>query len=176
MGYYTTPAQLAMRQRSRFQSVIGDQRKVHKIVAESGYRDFLALTSGRISSKQLAAMGHPFGRGGAVRGGQRGVDPKKWKGTGKKGQVTRNGVVRRLPINRQTGRLRQGIQLAHKGGAVDVYELFSTVPYARHVLAVEGTDRMVPRGLLGPPGELRKRHKARIQEVIDIVRKTQQAP
>lgn len=176
MGYHTTPAQLAKRQRQRFQSVIGDQVEAHKIIATSGKRDFLALTSGRISSDTLAKMGHPFGKGSPVAGAQRGVKPGSFLKSGKKGQVTRKGLVRRLPINRQSNRLRRAIQLHYRGGRLHLYELYSDAPHAKYVLHPRGTDLMVPRGLLGPDGELRKRHKARVQTYIDVVRKAQRKP
>lgn len=177
MGFHTTPAQLANRQRKRFKDAGTDMVKVHEILATSGKRDFLALTSGRIPEKTLRAMGHPFAKQGVkIQGAERGlrlkdIKSKKFIKSGKKGQVTRKGVVRRLPINRQSGALRRAIQLQYKGGPQRVFDLYSAAPHAKYVLALQGTSKMVARGLKGPGGELRKRHMARKQEYYDVVRK-----
>lgn len=180
MGYYTTPAALAKRQRARFAQAGKDMRKVHDILATSGHRDFLSQTSGRIAEKTLAAMGHPFAKNSALAGAQRGIRSgtgKQFMRAGKKGQVRRNGVVNRLPINRQTGKLRRGIRLVGPArNRQRTYELASHVPYAKYVLSLTGTRYMVPRGLLGPNGVLRKRHKARVQTHIDVVRLSLRKP
>ncbi len=180
MGVFTTPTQLRVRQRARFEQVKRDIKKVHRIMAEDGETDFHDATDGKIKSKQLAAMGHPFGRlsSGDPRTGGRGAkDGRKFIGAGIKGQVTRKGVVRPLPINEQTGRLKRGITLTGPlGGRRSEYRLFTTVPYAKYVLRPGGTRKMVDRGLLGPRGFLRKRHKARIAAYIDVVRKSNRKP
>lgn len=179
MAVFEDAGALAMHQRARFQAVIGDQMKLHGEIALAGKEDFFDLTRGGIKTKTLRAMGHPFARRGSIiPGGQRGLSQSarksgKFLSAGIKGQVSAKGIVGRLPINIQSGQLRRGIQLVYRGGSLKVFELFSTARHAKYVLAVKGTDKMVERGLLGPTGELRKRHQARIQTVIDIVRKTQ---
>jgi len=180
MGVYTTPTQLRVRQRTRFAAVGRDINRIHQIIAHDGEQDFKDATTGSIKSKTLAAMGHPFGRlnGAGSNSGGRGVKGggKRFKGIGAAGQITAKGVVRPLPINRQTGRLHAGIQLQGPIGKRKEYRLYSTAPYARFVLNPGGTRKMVDRGLLGRNGFLRKRHKARIAALVDVVRQTGRKP
>lgn len=180
MGVYTTPAQLAMAQRVRFLAAAANMVKVHEILAKSSEEDFVELTSGTITTRELRRMGHPFARSSSVAGASRGIvkgDVKKWRlSSGVKGQITARGMVNRLPINVQTGRLRSSITLSGPTGGQREYRLFAAAPHARYVLSPKGTRRMVPRGLLGPDGVLRKRHKARVQTAIDVVRKTLRTP
>jgi len=192
MAVVTTPAQLAFVQRARFARVIHKQVEVHKLIAQFGREDFYSLTGGVVSTRQLRAMGHPFARGG--NGAQRGIVKgsisafrastrqgyfqvgKNGRGGFKAGSAVKaSGIVDRLPINRQTGRLQMGIKLDGPVGPKMIYSLYSDAPYAKRVLAERGTARMVPRGLLGPSGVIRKRHKARIQTLISMVRASQAA-
>lgn len=195
MGVYDTPTQLRLRQRTRFAAVIKDIHKVHKMIAEDGEEDFENATTGSVTPATLAAMGHPFGRlnGGRFRrasdgtrklidgtgtGGGRGIKGggKRFKGKGIKGQITAKGVIRPLPINRQSGMLHLGIKLVGPVGKGREFKLFSNAPHAKFVLRPGGTRLMVDRGLLGRNGFLRKRHKARIAAYVDVVRKTGRKP
>lgn len=176
MAYHTTPASLAMRQRSRFEAVIGKMESLHREVAMAGREDFEDFTDGGLSTRTLRRMGHPYARsGGAVPGASRGIvgDHKRFKGSGLNGQVKRSGMVALLPINRQSGRLRRSITLSGPKGKSHEYSLFAAAAHARYVLSLTGTKHMKERGLLGPTGPLRKRHKARMHTIKDIVSKAQ---
>lgn len=190
MAVVTTPSQLAFVQRARFAKVLHKQEEVHALVAEFGKEDFYGLTGGVITAKTLRAMGHPFAvsHTGAARGivrgsissfkaansfGVFGISNRGVKGFKSVSPISSNGMVSRLPINRQTGLLQSSIQLEGPVGPKNEYSLFSSAPYAKYVLSPTGTPRMVPRGLLGPDGVLRKRHKARIQVLISMVRVAQ---
>lgn len=180
MGFYTSPIQLAVAQRSRFRRVILLQEEVHELLASFGHEDMQGQTQGPIKEKSLRAMGHPYARQrvktpGAARGIVKG-EIKAFRRSAATGQISAKGMVQRLPINSQTGKLRQSIKLAGPRGPQKVYDLAALVPYAKFVLSVNGTRYMVPRGLLGPTGLLRKRHKARVQVLINEVRLTQKRP
>jgi hypothetical protein len=181
MGVYDSPTKLRVAQRKRFAAVIHDMAKVHTILAHDGKDDFSESTTGTIKQSTLTAMGHPFGRiksGNPLTGG-RGIaagNRGKFRGVGLKGQVTAKGVVRPLPINRQSGRLHASIQLVGPIGRRKEYRLFSSAPEAAFVLRPGGTRFMIDRGLLGPTGLLMKRHKARIAAVVDVVRATGRKP
>lgn len=172
MGIYTTPTQLAFAQKQRFMSVIHNQAEVHRRLAHAGLEDFLEATDGPLKKNILRAMGHPYGRGAGGIG--RGVTKKKL-GSSLKGQVSRNGAIRPLPINVQTGNLRRSIRLTGPRGSTNEYRLAAYAKHARFVLAVNGTRRMIARGLLGPNGHLRKRHKARVAVLVAEVRQRQKA-
>lgn len=171
MGVFSTPAGLARHQRKRGILTVKNISEAHTVLATQGKRDFQALTSGGLKAKTLKAMGHPYAKlGGAVTGAARGTTKDgNWKKKGYKKQVTRAGMVRRLPINIQTGKLRREIQLDGPQGSSKTYRLYSRASYAKYVLALDGTDRMVARGLKGPQGELRRRHKARKHTMKDIL-------
>lgn len=96
------------------------------------------LTSGTTSTATLIRMGHPLGR--RLGGRKRGSLPT-------------------LPINAQTGKLRGSwrrykVDLSGK----TYYDVIPTVPYAKYVLAVGGTTKMVARGFWR---EMRKRWRKR---------------
>lgn len=148
--------------------------EVHKELATQGREDFHDQTGGQVKSKTLAAMGHPFGR--MATGGMRNITKGRagsFSDAGLKGQVTKKGVVRPLPINVQTGRLRRAITLQGPSGRLKVYKLYSAAPHAKYVLSPTGTRKMIARGLLGPRGLLRKRHKARLSALVDVLRAQQ---
>lgn len=143
--------------------------KVHEEFATGGFKDFLSATSGRITRRQLAQLGHPYRTG--IGGVKSALHLRK---SARKGQVRRSGAVSVLPINAHSGLLRRRIKLVAAGSrSRRTFRLFSDAPYAKYVLSPTGTKRMVPRELLGPFGYLRKRHKARSAALIDVVRRSQ---
>lgn len=146
-------------------AVLGMDRG-HKFLSESGEESFRELTQGPLQQDQLDAMGNPYAWAGtAQRGGKQGfASPLK-------GQITKRGFVSRLPINKQKGTLHNAIFLDGPSGVMKTYRLGSAAPHAKFVLHPKGTALMVPRGLLGPTGELRKRHKAQKQVMVSELRK-----
>ena len=174
MGVFTSPTALMNHQKARFAGVKVTMRDAHNHLAKEGFNDFKEQTTGGLSKRQKRQLGYPYARSARVLniaklGGYHGVQD------GKATQVTARGRVRDLPINIETGRLHAQIRLvSQKGG--DVYELFSAAPHAKFVLALEGTKYMKPRGLLGPRGLLRKRHKARHAGIVLAVRQQQRKP
>lgn len=188
MGIYTTPTQLRVAQRRRFDRVLGDMQAVHREMATGGFKDFLQATSGRISTKQLALMGHPFAVNTFISARSARA---RWRAgemvamglsSARKGQISKRGMVRDLPINKQSGELRRGIKLQGPSGPGSDFRLFSDAPHAKYVLRPRGTSTMRGRGLLGPDapsggyGLLRKRHTARSAALVDVVRKSQRKP
>lgn len=171
---FTSPTALKNHQKKRFAKMQLGQQRVHKELATQGERDFVGATGGQIKSKTLAAMGHPFGR--MSSGGMRNIvkgQSGKFGSAGLKGQVSKKGVVRPLPINVQSGRLRRAITLQGPAGRASTYKLYSAAPHARFVLSPTGTKKMVARGLLGGNGLLRKRHKARLAALVSVIRAQQ---
>lgn len=171
---FTSLPALQRHQMKRFARMQLGQQRVHRELASQGERDFVGSTGGQIKSKTLAAMGHPFGR--MATGGMRNIvkgQSGKFGSAGLKGQVSKKGVVRPLPINVQSGRLRRAITLQGPAGHFSTYRLYSAAPHARFVLSPTGTRKMVARGLLGPTGLLRKRHKARLSALVSVLRAQQ---
>jgi hypothetical protein len=171
--------------------------QAHEILAEGGREDFKDLTMGRLSTKQLRQIGHPYAKSARIhklekldgfRGltqaiTRRNADGSIAKTKGGKPRKPQDmsqimkGKVSDLPINIQTGRLRQGIVLNKKKGVSGWdYDLYSTAPHAKHVLALEGTKYMRARGLLGPKGELRIRYRMRHAATIQPVRRALAQP
>lgn len=174
MGTYQTLTQLRAAQVKRFAAIKGDINQVHTMIARDGKGDFEEQTVGTVSTKTLRQMGHPFGRmgGAGSNTGVRGVNnPSRFKGI-----KMRKGVLPPLPINRQkTNGLHSSIKQPGPSGATHRYDLYADAPYAKYVLSLTGTKRMTARGLLGPWGLLRKRHKARIAAYVDLMRRKQRA-
>lgn len=169
MAVFTSAIKLAKHQSTRARIAGRSQETAHAWLAKEGRADMRSLTQGPLKQDQLDAMGNPFAHSGLVKGAQRGG--KRGFKSSLKGQVTAKGFVSHLPINKQSGRLFSGINLDGPAGWNRTYKLFSDAPHAKFVLNPSGTKLMVPRGLLGPTGELRKRHKARKQVMIHELRK-----
>lgn len=178
MGQFTRVADLQRRQAERFRQVGVKILTVHKELVSGGSQDFDELTAGSVSTRQLRSMGHPFGRSGGQGSdtGGRGVR-KKLGVVGSKGQTThRGGVLRPLPINRQTGKLRRGKFVRGPMGIRRAYDIGSSAPYEPFILSPTGTSKMVARGFWGPGGEFRKRHRARVQSALIVIRELQRKP
>lgn len=195
MGIFTSHAQLMARQKQRFAGVRISMKDATRELAHSGKYDFLTQALGTITEKMLRQMGHPFGRTARTLdltklNGFRGLQTSETvflkDGTLKRNkngglafrrgaQITARGRVNPLPINKQTGRLARGIQTVAKRNFTE-YDLFSDVPYAKYVLSLTGTSKMIPRGLLGPQGLLRKRYRARHAGIVLGVRMAGRKP
>lgn len=174
MGVFSSPVDLMKHQTARFAKVKITMMSAHKMMAEGGRDDYKEQTTGRLSEKQLRLIGHPYSRRARVLqiaklSGYRGLQD------GNKAQISARGRVADLPINIQSGRLHATVTLLSKNGG-KVYDLFSPVPYASFVLAIDGTKYMRPRGLLGPTGLIRKRFKARQNALVEAVRQQQRKP
>lgn len=172
MGTYQTLTQLRAAQLKRFEAMKGGIKEAHTIIARDGLEDFKEQTLGTVTTKMLRQMGHPFGRSGGAGSntGVRGVrNPSKFKGV-----KMRKGVLMPLPINRQKSNgLHSSIRQHGPSGATHRFDLYAEAPYAKYVLSLTGTKRMTARGLLGPWGLLRKRHKARLAAYVDLCRRKQ---
>jgi hypothetical protein len=142
--------------------------EVHKELVMQGQADLYDLLSGNIPLATIKAV-HPFAR----QGGQGTATGQKMLTTKQRRRVKESigsgrGAVRLWPINRHTSKLHDSVILSRRGGGN--YWLYAGAPYAKYVLAVDGTKKMVARGVLGPNGQLRKRFKARKAAFVDIVR------
>ena len=103
--------------------------------------------SGTVSTKELARLGHPFGR---TRGGRK------------------RGRVRNLPINEQTGKLKRSLSRKRLDLASKItYEVGFTAPYSKYILNPSGTRKMVGRGYWR---EIEKQYKKRRSEAIRRIR------
>lgn len=202
MAIITRPTDLARVQRDRFARMAVTYESAHKELCAGGEQDHRDYTSGSISTKQLAAMGHPFGRTGGQGSGTvgRGIQGSKakFKGVGsydtlstnkrgvwtagKSKQISGKGSVSPLPINKQTGRLQQSFFRTGEAGSTRTVRMGFRIPYASQVLNPNGTKRMIARGFyskgssMAGAGILVKRHKARSAGVVQAVRDQQRKP
>ena len=130
---HTSAASLLLAQTKRFAAMDLSAKTAHKMLAYEGFKDLKAQTSGTTKTKELRAMGHPFGRGvNSQAGGAR------------KGQRRK---MRTAPINRQSGKLNQQIYL--KKQSRNSLILGSNAPYAKYLFSHNGTKKMVRRGVMG---------------------------
>lgn len=153
MPVYTDPMALLRKQETLFAAVEHKVRGMHRefVVreAEAFKREIL---SGPITTKELRRMGHPFAR---KRMSRRGFERTAMKGGQRLSVKMRHGVVPtvgiaipRLPINKQSGRLRSGVRLNPVSTHPLSYEIgVGQVPYAKYILSPKGTKKMVPRGV-----------------------------
>jgi len=155
MGKYTSGKALADAQKRKFGLITKAWRVQHKKTAYSLSREFLALTSGTVSSKELARRGHPFGRrrGRITLTAVNTMNGRKVKYRAHKTKSITPTPL--LPINRQSGRLQRSLRIIPEGGVgLQSFRIQFTAPHAKFVLAKGGTKRMVARGF---QTEMRKR-------------------
>ncbi len=187
----TRPAQLQKRMQKRFAVGVQSMHGAHKELIKGGKEDHAQYTSGRVPTKTLRAMGHPFGRkvSGDERTGVRGIregymtrETKSGRFQSRlsrhakaKGNSISKGVLNPLPINKQTGKLRASFFQTPPTGADLRVDMGYASPYAAYVLSPTGTHRMVARGFYSvrpnnPPlaglGIVAKRHRARKAGII----------
>ncbi len=146
---HKSAASLLLAQTDRVRYMTGSARRVFaEGIAKPGVQDHYDLTSGSISAKTLAKLGHPFGRGqspqkrgaGNMNLARRATSKKKLAKAGMRGRVPL------LPINVQSGRLRRSFRVVGTGTSVSVN---NSAPYARYILNPQGTKYMVGRGFGG---------------------------
>lgn len=143
------------------------QREVERIARES-VQDGINLTGGRITTKQLRQMGHPYGRGTSAA-------------TSTPGGLKRlpRGKAPLTPINQQSGQLRRGWRMRAQGGpGRRTYIVYNTAKHARYILSPWGTKRMVGRKIWGhpskakgaPTGLMARYARARIKGLNTVLR------
>lgn len=155
MPTFTNGYALAQAQKLRFGVLVRSLRVEHAQLAKDMGEKAVDLTSGRISSKTLKLMGHPFGRGKGRRA---------LKGGGRATNI--GGRVSLLPINRQTGRLSNSLRVFKRQTVPQTFILQFMAPHAKFVLSLTGTRRMVPRGFWPAMGAAwRQRNKRLIHDV-----------
>lgn len=97
-------------------------------LAQAMKSEAIALTSGGISTAELRARGHPFGRGARRSTRLRIPTPL-------------------LPINLQSGRLQRSLRVFRRQAQGEHYlQLQFTAPQSKYVLRPGGTTKMVDRG------------------------------
>lgn len=151
MGRYTDPVALYRAQKAFFDRFPNSIREMHKQLAERGKDDHFSLTSGKVTTKQLRALGHPFGR--RPSGRKRGRTPN-------------------LPINVQTGKLRRALimNMLWRNSRGQSYGVFFKVPYAKYILARGGTGKMIARQF---QKEIKMRWGVGNKALIDSIRRRQ---
>lgn len=127
MARHTDPLALLRTQGNRFNRVLGELVIEHEKMTQVMKSEAIGLTSGTVKTSTLRKLGHPFGR----------------RASGRK-----RGRLPVLPINAQTGRLRAGftrVKVLGSSGQIH-YDLSNKAPYAKYVLSLGGTTKMVSRG------------------------------
>lgn len=184
MATFTRPAQLQARMKQRAAAATYGMGQAHKDLYTGGRKDHAQYTSGRVSTRELRDMGHPFGRkrsqdrSTGARGVQNGATQKDLsKHARSKGNRIRKGVLMSLPINDQTGGMRRSFFQSAEQGADRTVQMGFSADYARWVLSPTGTRKMVARGFYSvgeshaAMGIIAKRHKARKAGIQAAVRR-----
>jgi hypothetical protein len=156
---FSSALELYRHQVKAFEATTGTARQVWRQIPEGGYRDLKELTSGGISSRELARRGHPYARLGS---GRRGTSKSYAKRFGR-------GEAPLLPINNQTARLNRSVTLYRRSSAYTLEESvgFDSAKAGPSIYAVspQGTRYVVPRGIWV---ELNKRGRARAKAFNDV--------
>jgi hypothetical protein len=163
MARLTNIAQLMKAQDKQFRKMSGSAFRLHEAMVDLHHGDFIELTSGKVSKKTLEKT-RPF----ALRSINH----------GSKARQVQKGSLPRLPINKHTGRLQRSWRkdLKRRTPMGQTFWGYATAPYAKYVLAIEGTRLMVARGLFGRgprDGEMNKRGAARSRALTKTLRDQQ---
>lgn len=145
MATFASARSLAASQSKRFGLVSRAIRVEHKKLVHTVADRMVDMASGRISTKELARRGHPFGR-------KKGRITMTVKSAATANQRFRAHKTRPvvptplMPINRQSGELIRSLRIIPEhGGAQQSYRVQFTSPHAV-VLSPGGTKNMVARG------------------------------
>lgn len=170
MAIFHSASALAASQSKRFQAVERSIRVLHRSMAESMVEDARDLTSGTISSAQLAKMGHPFGRG---RRGQFQRSNLRGRNRLVVHKPSQSGIaVPKLPINVQRAQngLRSSVRIIPENhSVVQSFRVQFTAPEASYVLRPGGTRLMVDRGFWPA---MRKRWAPKNRQLLRDMRST----
>jgi len=148
MGTFHNPKSLANHQKEKAERLAHMMKIEHAKVANDCYLEAHRLTGGRVTTRQLRAMGHPYGR----RAGSSSNIKTKRTTLGRQRNI--KGTRARLPalpINRQSGRLQDAIRLSRRSGSGKVAQTYilqvlrNMAPYAKYILSLSGTIKMVTR-------------------------------
>lgn len=167
----------------RFKRLGDDIQAAYQVLPEEGRNDLLQLTSGHVSSKTLAKMGHPYARktaasaiGATKDPARRGVSKGYAKRNALKGKALR-AAAPLLPINRQKGKLTRSVKITRRpaaGKGLRYSVGFDRAKAKGSIYAVlpDGTRKVVPRGLWT---EKRRRWRIRNRAFRDVFVRTQRA-
>lgn len=165
MPTYTKGLDLYNAQKALFDRSLMTAKQGHQAIAEAAGKDLLELLSGSLTPAQT--------RGAFARGSS----PATSTPTGRRRQLTARqrkarglaGAVPLNPINVQSGDLLRGVELRRaQAAAAQAFDLgIEDVAYARYVLAIGGTSKMVGRGV---QAELKRRFGPRNKAFFDHFR------
>lgn len=165
---FQTITALAERQKRRAQMGVRLMREAALSMLRDSVQDAHRLSSGGIKTKDLRRMGHPYGRRAAT-------ERQRVKGTWGRQRAIKGTRERLppLPINVQTGRLKQSIRTAvteTQRGAGERVVLWRVVydeglaPYGKFIARPGGTRTMVARPIRRATTDLAIRRKIRLKE------------
>ena len=124
-------------QRARFSNTERSLKKAFKDLAKASEEDFVELLSGTIPYSVLHKL-RPYRR---LQSGRRAHYNRRMAE-----ELTGNVSVPRLPINKHSEKLLEGITL---GAISDTeFELYSKAKHAKWILDPDGTKFMISRGLM----------------------------
>jgi hypothetical protein len=103
------------------------------------------MMSGRISARQLRRMGHPFGRGSNPEQRRLGLRSMRGAAPAVARRESASSAVPKLPINAQTGWLRNSVRAVR---TPEGWSVQASAPHAKFILHPLGTRKMVGRGFV----------------------------
>lgn len=143
MPTYTKGIDLYKAQIAYFGKAMLTAKQAHEALAQAGEKDLRELLSGTLTRSQTMGA---FARG---------ASPSASTPTGRRREPTRRQMARRglvgsvplNPVNEQSGDLLRGVTLRRaQAAAMQSFDLgIDGVEYAKYVLAIGGTERMVAR-------------------------------
>lgn len=174
MARYTNPLALLSHQQKLFAKVNEKARGMHLAAVRDNAKQATLLVSGTTSTAQLRNAGHPFARRKMSRRGYaRTAEPGNR--TSRMSEKLRMGAGQAfplLPINRQSGRLRQSLRMKGEPSGIPHGQTLSlgfTAPYAKHILAKPGTKRMVARGYVQAMAKASKKRNNQLEAELRLM-------
>ncbi|MBN9504002.1 MAG: hypothetical protein BGO01_03660 [Armatimonadetes bacterium 55-13] len=140
MAKFTSFKALARHQDARAKKIAVRAQRLHTDMVEDLNREAQDLSSGRVSTRTLRRMGHPFGRR---------MGSKSNLKTRRTTWARQRGKLPTLPINVQSGLLRRSwiIRRTPRRGFGQRWDMRNRAPYSKYVLSPGGTSKMVTRPL-----------------------------
>lgn len=174
MSRFTNPLALLAHQKKLFAKVNEKAKAMHVSAVRDNAKQATKLVSGSTSTQELRNAGHPFARRKlSKRGYARTKEPGNR--TSRMSEKLRMGAAQAfplLPINRQSGRLRNSLRMIGQASGIphgQTLGLGFTAPHSKYVLGSKGTRKMVSRGYTQAMAKISKKRNKQLEHDLRLM-------
>lgn len=174
MARFATSLALLQHQTRLMAAIELKAKAMHKeFVLKTMVREYVVRLSGTTSTRELANAGHPFARKRVSRRGYARYRNPNVKGRRISEKLNMGAAASfpLLPINAQSRRLMRSLRArtATPPPGGQSWELGFTTPYAKFILSMNGTSKMVSRGYQQEIKKVREKRNKDLQRELKLM-------